>query len=302
MDGAVVLDKPEGITSHDAVAAARRLLSERRIGHLGTLDPFAGGVLVLLVGRATRLARFYREREKTYEGVIRFGFSTTTVDRDGEPTSPDCSPVLAERDLRSLFQKFLGTRSQQPPPFSAKKILGVPAHRLMRKGRTVALAPVPVTIFEFDLIAIEGPLVRFRSRVSTGAYIRSLAHELGERLGVGAHLAQLRRTAVGEFREADALSLALLGEKIRCGEDPVIPLESLLPELPGISLTTEQAAQAAHGHDLAIASDRDLVRLLDEEGRLVAVAERGPGNLFHPRVVLCPPATLFTGIRQHGRG
>ncbi|MGH9784860.1 MAG: tRNA pseudouridine(55) synthase TruB, partial [Terriglobia bacterium] len=135
MDGAVVLDKSEGITSHDAVVVARRVFSEKRIGHLGTLDPFASGVLVLLVGRATRLARFYREREKAYEGAIRFGFSTTTFDRDGEPTSPDHPPVLAEQELRSLFQEFLGTRLQQPPLFSAKKISGVPAYRLMRKGR-----------------------------------------------------------------------------------------------------------------------------------------------------------------------
>jgi tRNA pseudouridine55 synthase len=295
MDGAIVLDKPEGITSHDAVAAARRLLSERRIGHLGTLDPFAGGVLVLLVGRATRLARFYREREKTYEGVIRFGFSTTTFDRDGEPTSPERPAALAEPELRSLFREFLGTRLQQPPSFSAKKISGVPAYRLMRKGRAVALAAVPVTISELDLVAIESPLVRFRARVSAGAYIRSLAHELGERLGVGAHLAELRRTAVGEFTEADALSLDALEEKVRRGENPVIPLRSLLPELPEISLTEQQAAQAAHGHDLEISCDRDIVRLFDAEDRLVAVAVRGErksGGFFHPLVVLRAPGDV----------
>jgi len=299
MDGAVVLDKPEGITSHDAVVAVRRMFSETRIGHLGTLDPFASGVLVLLVGRATRLARFYREREKTYEGAIRFGFSTTTFDREGDPTSPDRPPVLAEQELRSLLQEFCGTRPQQPPSFSAKKISGVPAYRLMRKGRAVALAAVPVTISELDLIAIEGPLVRFRTRVSAGAYVRSLAHELGQRLGVGAHLAELRRTAVGEFTEAAALSLASLQEKVRRGETPVIPLRSLLPELPGIPLTAQQVVQAAHGRDLEIACEQDLVRLLDPEDRLVAVAVRPgrqPGNFFHPLVVLRAPDDTSPGI------
>jgi tRNA pseudouridine55 synthase len=159
----------------------------------------------------------------------------------------------------------------------------------MRKGRAVALAAVPVTISELDLVAIEGALVRFRARVSAGAYIRSLAHELGERLGVGAHLAELRRTAVGEFTEETAISLDALAEKLRRGEDPVIPLRSLLPELPGISLTAQQTAQAVHGHDLEIVCDRDLVRLLDEEDRLVAVAERRSGSFFHPLVVLRAP-------------
>ena len=295
MNGAVVLDKPEGITSHDAVVAARRLLSEARIGHLGTLDPFAGGVLVLLLGRATRLARFYQDRQKTYEGAIRFGFSTTTFDCDGDPTSPDCPPVLSEPELRSLFREFLGTRPQQPPPFSAKKISGVPAYRLARKGRTVTLKAVPVTIHELDLVALEGPLVRFRTRVSAGTYIRSLAHELGQRLCVGAHLAQLRRTSVGEFTEASALSVDLLEEKIRHGENPVIPLEGLLAELPGIALPPAQVWRTAHGHDIEIECDRDRVRLLDEAGRLAAIAERGPGNFFHPVVVLWNPDDAVPG-------
>lgn len=292
MDGALVLDKPVGITSHDAVVAARRLLSEPRMGHLGTLDPFASGVLVLLLGRATRLARFYRDREKTYAGTIRFGFSTTTFDCDGDATSPNRSPVLAEPHLRSLFREFLGTRRQEPPPFSAKKVSGVPAYRLARKGQAVALEAVPVTIHEFEVVAIEGPLVRFRTRVSAGTYIRSLAHELGERLGMGAHLAQLRRTAVGEFAEPSALPLDTLREKARQGAVPVIPLESLLTELPGIALPPPQVTRVLHGHDVGIECDRDRVRLLDESLRLVAIAERGAEDLFHPVVVLHNPGDI----------
>ena len=289
MDGALVLDKPAGITSHDAVVGARRLLAESRIGHLGTLDPMASGVLVLLAGRATRLARFYRDREKTYEGTIRFGFSTTTYDCDGTPTSPERSAVLAEPELRALFAEFVGTRLQEPPPFSAKKVSGVPAYRRARKGQVVTLAAVPITIWELELAAIEGPLVRFRARVSAGTYIRSLAHELGQRLGVGAHLAQLRRTAVGEFAESDALSLDALEERIRRGTQPLIPIENLLPEFPAIALAPACSDRVSHGHDAEVECDRDRVRLFDASGRLVAIAERVSGTLFHPVVVLRTP-------------
>ena len=289
MDGALVLDKPTGITSHSAVVAARRLLSEPRIGHLGTLDPLASGVLVLLLGRATRLARFFGEREKSYSGTIRFGVSTTTYDCEGEPTSRDCGPVLSEPELRSLFCEFLGKRLQEPPPYSAKKVSGVPAYRLARKGRTVTLEAAPVTIHELELVAIEGPQVRFLTRVSTGTYIRSLAHELGQRLGVGGHLIELRRTAVGEFTEPLAIPLASLQTEARRGAPPVMRLESLLVELPGISLHAEQTFRALHGRDLAIDCDRGRVRLLDQGGRLIAIAEQVARNLFHPAVVLRSP-------------
>lgn len=294
MDGALVLDKPRGITSHDAVVAARRLLSEPRIGHLGTLDPFASGVLVLLVGKATRLARFYREREKTYEGTIRFGFSTNTFDCDGIPTSPEQSPVLTEPELRALFQDFLGNRLQEPPPFSAKKVSGVPSYRLARKGQTITLEAVPVTIRELDLVAIEGPLVRFRAGVSSGTYVRSLVHEWGQRLGVGAHLAQLRRTAVGEFAETAAVPLDSLEETIRRGTPPLIPLENLLVELPAIALPPSGVTRVCHGHDVEVECAQDRVRLFDESGRLVAIAERTAGNLFHPGVVLSSPGDAAT--------
>jgi len=293
MDGALVVDKPTGMTSHDVVLTVRRLLSEPRIGHLGTLDPFAGGILVLVLGRATRLARFYRHVEKSYSGTIRFGFATTTYDREGDAASADCAPVLAEEQLCSLFREFQGRRLQEPPPFSAKKISGVPAYRLARKGLAVALKAVPITVHELELVAIEGPCVRFRARVSAGAYIRSLAHELGQRLRVGAHLAELRRTAVGEFGESSAISLSSLTQQFSKGLAPVIPPERLLGDLPGIVLQSEPAARATHGRDVEIDCPRNLARLLDEQGHLIAVAERRRGAWFHPLVVMREPGMLM---------
>lgn len=292
MVGGLVLDKPTGITSHDAVVAVRRLFSEPRVGHLGTLDPLASGVLVLLLGGATRLARFFQHRDKSYAGTIRLGFSTSTYDREGQATSPACSPVLDERELRTVFREFLGKRFQKPPPYSAKKVSGVPAYRLARKGRAVSLEAAPVVIHELELVAVDGPYVRFRARVSAGTYIRSMAHELGQRLRVGAHLTQLRRTDVGEFSEASAISLVSLAKAIREGNPPVIPPEHLLPDFPEVGLQGTQKAQTLHGRDIAIQCDWDRVKLLDQEKHLIAVAERVGGDLFHPVVVLCPPDKL----------
>ncbi|OFW13494.1 MAG: tRNA pseudouridine(55) synthase TruB [Acidobacteria bacterium RIFCSPLOWO2_02_FULL_59_13] len=286
MDGVLVLDKPQGITSHAAVVAARRILGESRIGHLGTLDPFSTGVLVLLVGQITRLAQFYREREKVYEGTIRFGFSTDTFDCTGTPTSVEQVPRLDETNLRKLLREVVGTHLQQPPPFSAKKTAGVPAYRLARKGKPVQLSPVPVTIWELDLLSVEGPLVLVRTRVSAGTYIRSLAHDLGRQLGVGAHLYQLRRVAVGEFHQNQALSLEQLEEKVRHQENALIPTEELLPEFPAVVLTDKASRTAARGGNVEICSSAQWVRLFEESGKLLSIAKRMDGNLFHPEVVL----------------
>src|SRR3990172_7797053 len=264
MDGVLVLDKPRGMSSHAAVVATRRILGESRIGHIGTLDPFSTGVLVLLVGQVTRLAQFYREREKVYEGTIRFGFSTGTFDCTGTPTSVEQVPRLDEQSLRNLLQEVVGTYLQQPPPFSAKKIAGVPAYRLARKGKPVPLAPALVTIRELDLLSVEGPLVLVRVRVSAGTYIRSLAHDLGWRLGVGAHLYQLRRVAVGEFHQNQALSLEQLEEKIRQQENPLVPTKELLPEFPAVVLSDKESRTAARGGNVAVCSSALWVRLLEE--------------------------------------
>jgi tRNA pseudouridine55 synthase len=285
-EGALVLDKPADITSHDAVLAARRVLSERRIGHLGTLDPFATGVLVLLVGSATRLAQFFRERQKTYEGTIRFGYSTDTFDCTGTATSADSGIIPQEEPVRRLFSEFTGTYAQIPPPFSAKKIGGVAAHRLARKEREVRLAPVGVTIHELELVAIDGPLVRFRARVSSGTYLRSLAHDLGERLGMGAHLAALRRTSVGEFTLAAAVPLAQLEEKLRRGERVMIPAAELLPEFPAILLESAAVRGILAGRDVELEAEAPCVRLLDPSGTLCAIGTRVAEGRFHPSVVL----------------
>lgn len=285
MHGALILDKPEGISSHSVVQKARRLLAERQIGHLGTLDPFATGVLVLLVGNATRLARFYLHREKIYEGVIRIGFSTDSYDRTGVPTSPKSSPHLNEQEIRGHLAAFLGSQLQRPPAVSAKKVGGVRAYKLARKGEQPTLNPVSVTIHEFALTSLDGPYVGFRARVSSGTYIRSLAHELGERLGVGAHLHQLRRTAVGEFALSQAVTLEQLEQALQRSENPLIPTEELLPEFPAFVLDAESMRAVSHGNSVALDCDAPWVRLFDASGKLAAVAEHEADRLYHPVVV-----------------
>jgi tRNA pseudouridine55 synthase len=223
MNGVLIIDKPSGLTSHDVVNRVRRILGQRSIGHLGTLDPMATGVLPLVLGSFTRLAQFYLHSEKTYEGTIRFGFATDTYDAEGEPLenssienvgtakenagtenknvgtgAPGC-PTLNLTQLQQLATEFIGVIQQTPPPFSAKKIKGVPAYKLARKHQPVDLKPVEVEIKEFAITAIDADRATFRARVASGTYMRSVAHDLGQRLGCGAHLATLRRTSVAEF-------------------------------------------------------------------------------------------------------
>ena len=212
MNGVIIVDKPAAWTSHDVVNRMRRILQQRSIGHLGTLDPLATGVLPLVTGNLTRLAQFYTASEKTYEGVIRFGFATNTYDADGEPIGEAHSitpgPVNPSLDqLQKLAARFLGVIEQVPPPFSAKKIHGVPAYKLARKQKEVVLKPVQVEIKEFDILGVEGDRARFRARVASGTYMRSVAHEMGQLLGPGAHLESLRRTAVAEFDITQAHTL-----------------------------------------------------------------------------------------------
>jgi tRNA pseudouridine55 synthase len=215
MNGVIIVDKPAGWTSHDVVSRMRRILHQKSIGHLGTLDPLATGVLPLVTGSLTRLAQFYVASEKTYEGVIRFGFATNTYDADGEPvavpvaTAAAC-PDLNLPELQSLAAQFLGHIEQIPPPFSAKKIHGVPAYKLARKQKEVILKPVPVEIKEFTIASVDSDRAHFRARVSSGTYMRSIAHEMGQRLGCGAHLASLRRTALAEFTISQAHTLEMI--------------------------------------------------------------------------------------------
>jgi tRNA pseudouridine55 synthase len=199
MNGVIIVDKPAGWTSHDVVNRMRRILGQRSIGHLGTLDPLATGVLPLVTGSLTRLAQFYTTSEKVYEGVIRFGFATDTYDADGESIGEPHPVALTLDQLQQLSAEFLGLIEQMPPPFSAKKIHGVPAYKLARKQKEVVLQPVQVEVKEFVITSIDADRAHFRARVASGTYMRSIAHEMGQRLGCGAHLESLRRTAVAEF-------------------------------------------------------------------------------------------------------
>jgi tRNA pseudouridine55 synthase len=212
MNGVLIIDKPAGLTSHDVVNRARRILQQRSIGHLGTLDPMATGVLPLVTGSLTRLAQFYTTSEKTYEGTIRFGFATDTYDAQGEPTSTPHNVTLHAEEVEALAARFRGVIEQTPPPFSAKKIKGVPAYKLARQQREVVLKPVQVEIKEFAILGVEIDRVRFRARVASGTYMRSVAHEMGSELTCGAHLESLRRTSVAEFTLDDAHTLEQLAE------------------------------------------------------------------------------------------
>ena len=207
MNGVLIIDKPAGLTSHDVVNRVRRILSHHSIGHLGTLDPMATGILPLVTGNFTRLAQFYVSSEKTYEGIVRFGFSTDTYDAEGEATSAPQSVALKSEEIEAIAAKFRGVIQQVPPPFSAKKIKGIPAYKLARKRQEVELPAVQVEIKEFEILSVDTDRISFRARVASGTYMRSVAHEMGQHLGCGGHLETLRRTTVAEFTLADAHTL-----------------------------------------------------------------------------------------------
>jgi tRNA pseudouridine55 synthase len=253
-DGALVINKPQGKTSHDVVEAVRRLAGFRQIGHLGTLDPLATGVLVLLLGRATRLARFYIGRRKRYIAAYRFGFATDSYDADGEPQGPDTAPQLDAAVLERLAAERVGRFEQVPPPFSAKKIHGRPAYEFARKKQPVELKPVEVELFEYKLRGVEGSLARFEIECSSGTYIRSVVHEMGQKLGFGAHLAEISRTAVGEFSLEQALTLEELAAATQTGRLAacVIPLENLLPNLPRVKVLPVLEKRVRHGSRFSV--------------------------------------------------
>ncbi len=293
MNGVVVIDKPPGLTSHDVVNRVRRILGQRAVGHLGTLDPSATGVLPVVLGSLTRLAQFYAHSEKTYEGVIRFGFATDTYDADGEPTTPPQDVRINCHEVRALAAQFQGTIEQMPPPFSAKKIAGVPAYKLARKKQEVALKPVQVEIKEFEILDTTADQATFRARVASGTYIRSVAHEMGQKLGCGAHLASLRRTAVAEFTIEDAHSLQELESAMQQGsaESFVLTMlvhpRKLLPQLPSVTANEESAALIRSGRavNLPEMSRAPQVKVFYGQRDLIAIATRIAGTLFHPGIV-----------------
>jgi tRNA pseudouridine55 synthase len=320
MNGVIIIDKPAGWTSHDVVNRMRRILQQRSVGHLGTLDPLATGVLPLVTGSLTRLAQFYTTSEKTYEGVIRFGFATNTYDADGDPTSEPCPVTLTLESLQKLAAAFQGLIEQIPPPFSAKKIHGVPAYKLARKEKEVILKPVQVEIKEFVILAVEGERAHFRARVASGTYMRSIAHEMGQRLGCGAHLESLRRTAVAEFEIGQAHTLEGIenSQQIEAPirtrhpdrsfafpqgkgsevEGPAVSdhqeMESLfvhprqlLPQLPSVTADDPTAARIRSGRpvNLPELSRARQVKVFHGQRDLIAIATRVAGTLFHPKIV-----------------
>src|SRR5262245_33136730 len=290
MDGVIVVDKPEGWTSHDAVAKMRRLVGTKKVGHLGTLDPMATGVLPLVLGRFTRLAQFYNDADKRYEGVIRFGLATDTYDAEGEPTGAEQPVLLTLEEVRAAVAKFVGRLQQLPPPFSAKKIAGGPAYQLARKGKEVELKPKEVEVKQLQITAWNGKDARFTAWVGSGTYLRTLAHDLGQALGPGAHLAGLKRTAVREFDLENAHTVEQLQQATsENGLDQLMLHPRLvLPEFPAVTAPPESLAKIKHGAavNLPEFSRAPIVRVFAGQRELLAIAKRVAGTLFQPKVVL----------------
>jgi tRNA pseudouridine55 synthase len=314
-DGALVINKPKGKTSHDVVDAVRHLAGFRQIGHLGTLDPLATGVLVLLLGRATRLVQFYSGRRKRYSAGFRFGFATDTYDSEGEAQGPDTPPILESAVLEKLAAECVGRFEQMPPSFSAKKIHGRPAYELARKKQPVELKAVEVELFEYKLTEIEGSVARFVIECSSGTYIRSLAHEMGQKLGWGAHLAEITRLAVGEFSLDQAIKLEELAEGARAGKfaNYLIKLENLLPNFPRANVLPIVERRVRHGTKFNVlvsqiqpgraepppgsTSELDAgdprpprLRVFNQQDKLIAVAEAVVPRTYQPIVVFEPLA------------
>lgn len=289
VNGALVVDKPAGLTSHDVVARVRRIFGEKSVGHLGTLDPMATGVLPLVLGRYTRLAQFFADSIKGYEGEIRFGFATDTYDAEGEATtSVRAIGGITLQAILEVSRNLLGRQEQTPPPYSAKKIKGVPAYKHARKNQVVELAAVPIEVFEFDIVDFANGRARFRALVSPGTYIRSLAHDLGRVLEVGAHLSALRRTRAGEFAISDALTLEQLEQMGEARSGALVHPRRLLPEMPAVTVTDEVAAYIRNGRavNLSDYSGAKLVKVFQGQTELIAIASRVAGTLFHAKTVL----------------
>jgi tRNA pseudouridine55 synthase len=320
MNGVIIVDKPAGWTSHDVVSRMRRILGQRSIGHLGTLDPLATGVLPLVTGNLTRLAQFYTASKKIYEGVIRFGFATDTYDADGATVGETVTVAPALDQLQTLAARFRGVIQQTPPPFSAKKIQGVPAYKMARKRQEVVLQPVEVEIEEFEILSVEADRACFRARVSSGTYMRSIAHEMGQLLSCGAHLESLRRTAVAEFQIAQAHTLEKLetqtntchsdrsfafpkgkgngteepafavGESESNGESGAalfIHPRKLLPQFPSVTADEPTVARIFTGRSVNLPelSRARHVKVFRGQSDLIAIATRIAGSLFHPKIV-----------------
>ena len=311
MDGILVIDKPAGVTSHDVVDEVRRILHVRRVGHTGTLDPFATGVLVMMIGRATRLAQFLTGLEKEYEAVVRLGYATDTGDltgrRIGEPIKGQVVRKWSSAEIEAALQSLRGEIDQVPPMYSAKKQAGKKLYELARRGEEVERKPVRIHIYEFEPLHLAtqsaAGLLKdnrdgtfdFEVRVvcSTGTYVRTLAEDFGKQLGVGAHLAELRRSRVGDFPEQKASTLDDL--KVHLAEESLgqvlLPLDDALARLPAVDLNDDEALRVQNGMAIkrgdALLTGGEHVRMRDSKGALIAVADfNAADNSLHPRVVI----------------
>ena len=293
MDGVIVVDKPREWTSHDVVNKMRRLAGTKKVGHLGTLDPGATGVLPLVIGRATRLAQFYARNDKVYEGVIHFGFSTGSYDADGEPLSPERPVTLTREQVETALDPFRGRFLQTPPPVSAKKIAGRPAYELARKQQPVDLKPVEVEVYGLDIVRVEGCEAAVRVHCSAGTYLRSIAHEAGKTLGCGAFLKSLRRTASGDFKIESARTLEELAALAEAGalNQALIPSSQLLPQFPAELVDAITVGQIRNGRDFRVspflpAKGARFVKAVTAQGDLVAIGEARLPHVYHPVLVL----------------
>ena len=291
MNGLLVIDKPGGITSHDVVSRLRRITGEKSIGHLGTLDPMATGVLLLLMGKFTRLAQYFSAAEKSYTGTIRFGFATDTYDADGEPVGEQSHPSLTLDQVCAAASRFHGEMEQMPPPFSAKKIAGTPAYKLARAGKSVELNTCTITIRSFAITALDGEEATFAMSISAGGYVRSVAHEIGTDLGCGAHLSSLRRTQAGVFTLDRAHTLEQLEPLAGIPsnlEAACVHPRSLLPEMPSVTGDDYVLGRLRNGAqaNLPEFSQAPLVKVFADQRELVGIAKRVAGTLFQPVVVM----------------
>ncbi len=293
MTGAIIVDKPEGWTSHDVVNKVRRMARIKKVGHLGTLDPQATGVLPLVVGRATRLSQFYADSRKVYDAVVHFGWSTSTYDREGEVTSPKNEPVVDPDRLAALLERFRGEIEQMPPAVSAKKVKGTPAYKLARKNQPVELQPVRVAIHSLELLGCDGAEARIKVECSAGTYLRTLAHDLGQAYGCGAFLQSLVRLRSAEFCLEQAHTIEQLERLAREGrlEEALIPAAKLLPAIPTEIVDALTATQVRQGRDFRASPFRagappKLLKAVSGSGDLIAVGEVRLPPIYHPIVVL----------------
>lgn len=299
MDGLLLVNKPQGFTSHDIVVFVRKWTGLQRVGHFGTLDPLASGLLLVAVGQATRFFPFFSEENKSYKGKIRLGFSTDTYDSLGAPTSPLTQEFPGQEEILRIARDFRGEREQLPPPYSAKKYRGRPLYKLARKKKKIPLKPAKIFIYSLEILSYSPPYVDFEVKCSSGTYIRSLAHEMGKKLGCGGHLIELVRTEVGNFHLRDSLTLEEIKKVLENGEGEkiLIPLERLLSKYPKVYLKESSLSIVINGRRISVedvlkidatsfpspesGQEKEfLFRLFSPEEKLIALARKGPKKGF----------------------